>query len=215
MNYPTLVEIFIVGGDYMELSERLKPYCDALVKGMEDENWYLALMAAFTLPDICTSLEGKTGKESGPAYIKWFDDYVTQYRIPKGRKNAKVTNLPDGGTVTSWKKSDPVLYKPFFSGVNAYALRCTFLHSGGGEVATQPVYKGKSEDVLLGIKKVKFIKHLTNLHTEQTDNTIRLNPRHYCQAILDGVDEWIDSIQKDNKRKQKVLYYTKNLIIFE
>ena len=195
----------------MELSERLKPYCDALEKGIEDENWYLALMAALTLPDICTSLEGKTDKESGPAYIEWFDAYVTQYRMPIGRENAQVTTLPNGLKITSNKKSDPVIYKPFFSGVNAYALRCTFLHNGGGEVATQRVYKGKSEDVLLGIEKVKFIKNLTNLHTEQTDHEIRLNPRNYCQAILDGVDEWI----KENKSNQDVLTRAEKLIIFE
>ena len=193
----------------MELSERLKPYCDALVKGMEDENWYLALMAAFTLPDICNSLEGKRG---GQAYSEWFDEYVTRYRIPIGRENAKVTNLPGGGTKTSWKKSDPVIYEHFFTGVNAYTLRCAFLHNGGGEIANEDMgKKAKYRNFMLGIKKVKFIKNLTNLHTEQKDDTIRLNPRNYCQAILDGVDEWI----KENKSNQDVLTRAEELIIFE
>lgn len=203
----------------MELGERLKPYCDALVKGMEDENWYLALMAALTLPDICTSLEGSEDKDD---YIAWFDEYVTQYTIKIYRgENDQVTTLPDGGTITSRKKTDPVEVVEehvFFTGVMAYALRCAFLHNGDGELANQRMSGNeKYRNFMLGIKKVKFLaKNSTNLSIERIgEDTIRLNPRHYCQAILDGVDEWIKSIEKDNKRKEKVLYYIKNLIVFE
>jgi hypothetical protein len=200
----------------MELSERLKPYCDALEKGMEDENWYLALMAALTLPDICTSLEGSDDKDD---YIKWFDKYVKGYRIPIYRsENEKVTKLPNGGTVTSWKKSDTLIEvdRPdlkAFTGVNAYTLRCAFLHKGDGEIAKQWMSgKEKYRDFMLGIKKVKFLaKNSTNLSTEQIGDTIRLNPRIYCQATLDGVKQWI----KENESNQEVLDRTEELIIFE
>ena len=102
MNYLTRVEIFIVGGDYMDLEDRLRPYCDALDKGIEDENWYLALMAALTLPDICTSLEGSKDKDD---YIKWFDTYVIGYRMTIYRGvNDQVEHLENGGTITRRKK---------------------------------------------------------------------------------------------------------------
>ncbi|MDM5282677.1 hypothetical protein [Peribacillus frigoritolerans] len=202
----------------MELRERLKPYCDALVKGMEDENWYLALMAALTLPDICTSLEGSRNKDD---YIKWFDKYVKGYRIPIYlRENEKVTKLPNGGTVTSYKRSDTKIevddehkFK-FFTGVTAYVLRCTFLHNGGGEIGNEDMSKKeKYRDFMLGIKKVKFFVKNSNLSIERRtdDDTIRLNPRHYCQATLEGVQEWI----KENKSNQDVLTRAEELIIFE
>lgn len=53
----------------MELRDRLKPYCDALVKGMEAENWYLSLIAALTLPDICTSLEDVSCYKDGESEL--------------------------------------------------------------------------------------------------------------------------------------------------
>ncbi|MGM0887190.1 MAG: hypothetical protein ACQEW5_09510 [Bacillota bacterium] len=204
----------------MELSERLKPYCDALVKGMEDENWHLSLMAALTLPDICTSLEGSRNKDD---YIKWFDKYVKGYRIPiYRRENEKVTKLPNGGTVTSYKRSDTKIevdddhkFK-VFTGVTAYVLRCTFLHNGGGEIANEDMSKKpkyqKYQEFMLGIKKVKFLpKNSTNLSTERRGDTIHLNPSHYCQGVLEGVHGWI----KENESNQEVLNRTEELIIFE
>ena len=200
----------------MDLLERLKPYCDALVEGMKSENWYLSLMAAFTLPDICNSLEGKRGRMP---YVKWFNKYVKQYQVTIYRgENDQVTTLPNGGTITGRKKSSTPMEPThtFLTGVIAYALRSAFLHNGGGEVEKEDIYtdfakKPNNEEFLLGIKKVKFLANPTNLATEQIDSTILLNPKIYCQAILEGVDKWI--IDKEHNRK--VLNNTKKLIIFE
>lgn len=38
----------------MVLRDALSPYFEALLRGIESDNWLLSLMAAFTLPDICT-----------------------------------------------------------------------------------------------------------------------------------------------------------------
>ncbi|WP_338473334.1 hypothetical protein R4Z10_21565 (plasmid) [Niallia sp. XMNu-256] len=198
----------------MELRDRLKPYYDALVKGIEAENWYLSLMAALTLPDICTSLEGKRKPDD---YVEWFDNYVKQYKITIYRsENDQVTTLPNGGTMTKRKKPfTPIEVETphvFLTGVIAYALRCAFLHNGDGEVANQRITKHpNNQNFLLGIKKVKFLAKPTNLAIEQTDSTVLLNPKIYCQAILEGIDKWII----DNEYNQKVLDNTEELIIFE
>jgi len=197
----------------MELRDKLKPYCDALVKGMEAENWYLSLMAAFTLPDICNSLENKRG---GDDYAEWFDKYVTEYRLTiyHGADN-KVIPLQNGGTSRIRDKSSPIVSvetkQVFLTGVIAYALRCAFLHNGGGEVAKESIVR-KNRSSSLGIKKVKFIANSTNLTFYQEGNTVYLNPKVYCYAILQGIDNWISD---DNKDNEVVLNKTKKLIIFE
>ncbi|MFB9761330.1 hypothetical protein [Ectobacillus funiculus] len=197
----------------MELRDQLKAYCDALVKGMEAENWYLSLIAAFALPDICNSLEDKHG---GDNYAEWFDKYVTQYRatIYRGEDDQVITR-PDGGTITTRKKSSPLIEverHEVLTGVIAYALRSAFLHNGGGEVAEERITKKpKHQDSLLGIEKVKFLASPTNLSTYQKDNTIYLNPKVYCYAILQGIDKWI----LDKVNDEVVLNNTEKLIIFE
>jgi hypothetical protein len=195
----------------MELRDRLKPYYDALIKGMESGNWYLSLMAAFTLPDICTSLEGKHGNKY---YVEWFDKYVKHYQVTiyHGEED-HVTTLPNGGTITRRKKSStrPEVVKTheFLTGVIAYALRCAFLHNGDGEVGEQCITtKAKYP---LGIKKVKFLANPINLATLQIDSTVLLNPKIYCHAILEGIDQWVI----DNEFNKKVLDNTEKLIIFE
>lgn len=50
----------------MEVREALAPYCEALEQGIKDGNWYLSLMAALILPDICVTLEkGKSVRVFG------------------------------------------------------------------------------------------------------------------------------------------------------
>lgn len=53
------------------------PYVKALEAGIKEENWILAVMGACTLPDICTSLEGKKNRDY---YMEWFNTYVKAYQ---------------------------------------------------------------------------------------------------------------------------------------
>lgn len=91
-------------------------------------------MAAFTLPDICISLEGKRG---GNNYAQGFDTYVEQYKVKvsRRRRTENVSILDDYLKMTKepLKAQDVETTNIiFFTGVNAYALRCAFLHNGDG-----------------------------------------------------------------------------------
>lgn len=196
----------------MILKKALIPYCESLVHGIEAENWYLSLMAACTLPDICTSLEGK---KTGEDYVEWFDTYVEGYKQTLHRRKG----LENADTLEKYQELMKQPFKPedvesfehiFFRGVHAYSLRCAFLHNGNGEVATQPIYKKlKHKDSLLGIETVKFDTAL-NLIFRQEDNIGFLNPKTYGEAILAGVEKWVDV----KKHEPAVLERTSNLISF-
>lgn len=213
MVFSFFAELYNIGGVVMILRNALSPYCESLIRGIEAENWHLALMAACTLPDICTSLEGK---KFGDDYVEWFDTYVQQYKQTlhrrKGLKNA-----------TTLAEYQELMKQPFglkdvesfelivFTGVNAYALRCGFLHNGDGELFTQAIYKKpKHKDALLGIEKVKFDTDL-KLIFRQDDNIGYLNPKIYCEAILAGVEKWIIN----EEHNSEVLQRAANLISFE
>lgn len=184
----------------MELEEVFNPYVRSLESGIRAENWILATMGACTLPDICTSLEGKRG--NGP-YIEWFNTYVKTYQ-PTVNHRRRI-----GKTLEEWLNRGP--YYPdeveqetivFFSGVNAYALRCAFLHEGNGELSSQAVQKGEGrferyKDQILHINKVVFRNDPTITIDKDKENGIAyLNPEIYCRSIIAGVINWIETVRK-------------------
>ena len=197
----------------MNLEEVFNPYIKSLESGIRDENWFLATMGACTLPDICTSLEDKRG--NGP-YIEWFNTYVKAYQPTVNRRKRFIAE-----TLEEWINSPP--YKPedvgletivFFSGVNAYALRCAFLHGGNGDLSLQPVQSGERrferyKDQIINIKKVEFINDPTITIDKDKENGIAyLNPERYCRAIIAGVINWIETISElktsDKPNEQRV-----------
>jgi len=50
---------------------------DSVRDSLRQENWYAALFAALTLPDICVALEH--GKGGGEKYSAWFEESLKQY----------------------------------------------------------------------------------------------------------------------------------------
>lgn len=195
----------------VDLKNFIQPYKDALTQAIKNENWHLVLMAACTLPDICINLEGKSG---GTNYIKWFDTFVERYSITfKVRKNFDPQKDKKVEFVNRFSPEDfDEVKHTFFSGVNSYALRCAYLHSGNGEVALQPVYgKVKYQDFLSGISKVKFNTKDSDMVFDSAGDTGILNPKYYAESILRGIDKWVDK----NKDDVNVLKRASNLLIFE
>lgn len=201
----------------MEVRKTLHPYCEALRKGIEAENWYLSLMAALTLPDICVSLEkGNTDKSF---YVKWFDKYVTQYS-PKINQSKSLLKANTVDEYNEWIKNyytlkdDDVeeIQLNYFSGVNAYALRCAFLHNGDGMIGMQSIYKKeKYKSSTLGINRIRFDPANENRIISTFGDTATLNPKAYCEAVLEGVDLWIIN----NEDVDKVRKNARNLHIFD
>ncbi|USS40070.1 hypothetical protein NF865_06920 [Thermococcus aggregans] len=69
-------------------------------KALDNNLYYLALLAALTLPDICGALSSEDGKATKQRYIEWFNKYV-------GEK-----------------------YKGCLTGEDCYYFRCSFVHQG-------------------------------------------------------------------------------------
>jgi hypothetical protein len=67
---------------------------------LEAKAFYLALMGALALPDICASMEHADGIATGARYAAWFDKWL-------GQK-----------------------YSDFLSGSECYSFRCALLHQG-------------------------------------------------------------------------------------
>lgn len=203
----------------MNLEGRFKPFIESLEKGIEDENWISSLMCACTLPDICISLEGKKGKKY---YMKWLDKYMKGFEIELiRRKDYPINTLEDWENKPRIRPEDyEAIYEyekykvTLFSSVNAYALRCTILHSGNGDVASQEV-QIKNEDKTLGIEKVVFRKTIKSDKIipvlKREGPTIYLDAKTYCEYILFAVMKWIEEIKTMDKSLGKYSTIQNNL----
>ena len=69
-------------------------------KALDAEAYYIALMGALTLPDICGSMDHADGRASKARYIEWFNRWA-------GHK-----------------------YTAFLDGEQCYGFRCDMLHQG-------------------------------------------------------------------------------------
>ena len=94
-------------------------YLDSIIKSLESKNWYAALFTALAIPDICGDLEQPSEKSSRVRYVNWYNKYMLpQYSVTM-----------------------PSLREPhvFLSGDDCYALRCSLLHQGTGDIGKQKV----------------------------------------------------------------------------
>jgi len=142
-------------------------YLDSITKSLESKNWYAALFIALTIPDICGALEHPNEK-SGTRYVNWYNKYM----------------LP--------KYSSIILQHVFLSGDDCYALRCSLLHEGTGDIEKQKISKT--------LESVHFNKPSDKggrLHCNQRNNVLQLQVDVFCNDFISAVHQWLSDVQGD------------------
>ena len=132
----------------------------SLNKAINNNNWYVALFTALSLPDICGKIEDPK-KSSTQRYKEWFDKYLAK----KYKKEI--------GT----KKQEHV----FLSADDCYALRCAYLHEGSGEIIDQNTRR------TLEYFQFSAPPESGSIHCNQSNNTLQLQIDIFCSDIIEGV----------------------------
>ncbi len=146
----------------------MERFTSSLRASVDQQNWYVALATALTLPDVCGRLVNPT-QGSGARYSAWFDAWVAP---------GYTANLPQIGAHC------------FLTGSDCYALRCSYLHEGGGDI-TQQRARQALDDFHFIIPPRKGI----SVHCNQLDNTLQLQVDQFCLDIADAVDRWAESVR--------------------
>lgn len=147
-------------------------FTSAIRQSLENKNWYAALYLSLTLPDICARLESDNSKSNGAKYAAWFDEYLSDmYR-------RKI-----GGNPTP---------HVFISGNDCYALRCSMLHEGGTDVATQ-----RCREVL-----EKFHFTVVGAHCNQFNSVLQLDVPTFCNDVCKAVEDWDSKFRANHPDKQ-------------
>lgn len=144
----------------------MRRFTDAVENALQVENWYGALAIALTLPDLCGRLE--TPNEGvGKRYTRWFEVYV----------QPEYTASPGMGAHV------------FLSGADCYALRCSYLHEGSGDIMGQRARKA--------LERFHFIsppKNGSSFHIVQTDAVLLLQTDIFCRDMIKGVEAWEQAV---------------------
>jgi hypothetical protein len=148
----------------------MKRFTESLRSSVANGDWYVALSTALTLPDVCGRLIDPA-ISSGKRYPTWFKQWM---------EPGYTSVLPEIGEHV------------FLRGEDCYALRCSYLHEGGGDITNQKARKA--------LDKFHFIVppgRGNSVHRNQLnnlDNTLQLQVDLFCLEIADAVDAWAESV---------------------
>lgn len=134
-------------------------------------DWYGALSTALTLPDICGRIEAPD-TASKERYVDWFNRYLRpNYTRPVGADRREHV---------------------FLHGQDCYALRCSYLHEGGGHITEQQARKA--------LDSFHFIAPPDGglVHLNQRNNVLQLQVDVFCREICAAVEEWLADIVEGN-----------------
>ncbi len=164
------------------LELKIKNLTEALQNAATHQNYYASLTMALTLPDICSKLQYPEEKNTGTRYSKWFDKYMLR-RYQKRIGYEKTLHT-------------------FLSGMDCYALRCSFLHQFETDITQQ-----RARQVL---ENFIFVQPqvLGEVHMNQTNNQLQLQVDIFCIDILLSVESWLEDHKKDeaiNERAENLM----------
>lgn len=149
------------------VEEKISVIIESIRKDLASENYYSALVVAFTLPDVTSNLQFPN-KHTNKRYIKWFEDYLQE------KYTKKYYFLPEGAN--------------FFSGEDFYALRCSMLHQGETEILNQQARKHLSNFVFLKPTEMKK----GSVHSNLCLDKIQLQVDKFCEEIIEGAEKWLE-----------------------
>ena len=147
-------------------------YLDSIIKSLESKNWYAALFIALAIPDICGDLEQPSEKSSRVRYVNWYNKYMLpQYSVTM-----------------------PSLQEPhvFLSGDDCYALRCSILHQGTGDIGKQKV-----STILESVRFNEPSDEGGGMHRNQYKNVLQLRVDAFCNDIINATRQWLSDVQGD------------------
>jgi hypothetical protein len=159
----------------------MKRFTDAVVRSVETQNWFSAIALALTLPDICGALETPR-EQNGVRYKRWFKQWME----------------PTYSVVI------PVIGPHvFLSADNCWALRCSYLHAGNGEI--------RPGNIQSALESFHFIEPPHNgrtIHMNKVGEVLQLQVDKFCDEMIAAVEEWQGYVAGDleiEARRQELL----------
>jgi hypothetical protein len=149
----------------------MERFTKGLRSSVANQDWYVALSTALTLPDVCGRLIEPEEKSSERRYSNWFKQWM---------EPTYTVDLP----------GEPETI--FLSGGDCYALRCSYLHEGGADITAQRARKALDDFHFISPPPPGW-----ELHRNKMGRTLQLQVDIFCSEIADAVDSWANSVAED------------------
>lgn len=164
----------------------MKKFIDAIAMALTNHNWLAAIALSLSMPDICAGSEDPN-RNSNDRYPEWFNRYVgDRYRHEFPAGYAATMKEQIEGLVTF--DGDTLIY---LGGKDCYALRCSFLHIGTGDITAQ-----RAREVL-----AKFHFGINTGHCNIVNDQIVLDVITFCNDMCNGIRAWMVDVA-DNRAVQ-------------
>ncbi|WP_150721682.1 hypothetical protein [Pandoraea capi] len=148
----------------------MRRFTHAIGLSLAVEDWYGALALALTMPDVCGRLS-EPDANSRSRYVRWFDQWLlASFTVNVGPHQERVV---------------------FLSGSDCYALRCSYLHEGAGNIEEQHAREA--------LRSFHFITPPNSgvMHNNRVNDVLQLQVDIFCRQIAAAVDRWSDHIRAD------------------
>ncbi len=127
-------------------------------QAVEQQNWYAALALALAVPDICGRIALPEEKSSRRRFEAWWAEWAEPAFTAE--RPTKHVFVPAG---------------------DAYALRCSFLHEGSGDL-----FGHKAREA---VDRFTFVD--APMHLIVVGKHLMLNIGQTCHAICDALERWL------------------------
>ncbi|WP_420957575.1 hypothetical protein [Burkholderia gladioli] len=147
----------------------MERFTTAVREAIAQRNWYSSLAMALTLPDVCANLE-TPDQGSRARYVRWFEEWVQD-------------------KYTSHFGLDRTI---FLSGNDCYALRCSYLHEGAGDIQGQ-----RAREALDRFHFITPPPGGSIVHNNRINAALQLQVDIFANDIADSVDAWSSSVKEN------------------
>lgn len=158
-------------------------FTSSLRSSIAHGDWYAALALALTLPDMCGKIddpEVKRAKGSEASYARWFENWMAHnYTHRIGPE--KIEHV-------------------FMSGTDLYALRCSYLHQGDGEISGNAQKRRNALDSFVFVQPPNGWR----IHNNQSGRQLQLQVSVFCEEMADAVDAWYKDRCTDERVREAV-----------
>lgn len=156
----------------------MERFTKSLRSSVANQDWYVALSTALTLPDVCGRLIDPEERSSERRYSNWFKQWMEPLYT--------IDILGDGPTI-------------FLTGGDCYALRCSYLHEGGGDITNQRARKALDDFHFIAPAPFGW-----EFHRNKFGNTLQLQVDKFCVEVADAVDAWAISVADDQDIQERM-----------
>lgn len=161
---------------------------DQIERALQANLYFVALMAALSIPDIAGAIDSTKGEATRKSYIDWYEKYVR----PISREQ-RIAELSEGRSPEERQRYEEIIKPSPITGDACYRFRCSLLHQGSTVHPKSP------------FKRIAFVVPGSTphfFHNNITNDNLLIDLPTFCRDIIKGANRWLAEKQETEQFKK-------------